>query len=115
MAGKHVVLLDDIIDTGTTICKAAEILKENGAKSVRAMITHPVLSGTAIEKVEASVMEELVVTDTIPLKRESSKINVLSCDWLIAEALHRIVSNESIDNLYETTIRNQRGTVHFIR
>lgn len=115
VAGKHVVLLDDIIDTGTTICKAAEILKENGAKSVRAMITHPVLSGTAIEKVEASVMEELVVTDTIPLKRESSKINVLSCDWLIAEALHRIVSNESIDNLYETTIRNQRGTVHFIR
>ena len=108
---KHVILLDDIIDTGTTICKAAEIIKENGAKSVRAMITHPVLSGNAIEKIENSCLEELVVTDTIPLKRESSKIHVLSCDWLFAEALHRVVNYESLDNLYETTI-HRKGVIH---
>ena len=78
VSGKHVILLDDIIDTGTTICKAAQIIKESGAKSVSAMITHPVLSGNAIEKVENSVLEELVVTDTIPLKRESNKSTVSS-------------------------------------
>ncbi len=105
--GKHVILLDDIIDTGTTICKAADIIKEAGAKSVRAMITHPVLSGNAIEKVENSALEELVVTDTIPLKRASSKIHVLSCAWLFAEAIRRVVNYESIDNLYETTIHRK--------
>lgn len=105
--GKHVILLDDIIDTGTTICKAADLIKQAGAKSVRAMITHPVLSGTAIEKVEASALEELVVTDTIPLKRTSAKIRVLSTAWLLAEAIRRIVNYESIDDLYETTIHNK--------
>ena len=104
---KHVILLDDIIDTGSTICKAAGIIKQSGAKSVRAMITHPVLSGNAIEKVEASELEELVVTDTIPLKRESSKIHVLSCDWLLAEAIRRVVNYESLDNLYETTLHHK--------
>lgn len=105
--GKHVILLDDIIDTGSTICKAANLIKENGALTVRAMITHPVLSGNAIEKIEDSALEELVVADTIPLKRESKKIHVLSTDWLIAEAIRRIVNNESIDNLYETTIHRK--------
>lgn len=105
---KHVILLDDIIDTGTTICKAASIIKESGAKSVRAMITHPVLSGNAIEKVEDSVLEELVTTDTIPLKRPSDKIHVLSCDWLFAEAIRRVVNCDSLDNLYETTL-HQKG------
>ena len=109
--GKHVILLDDIIDTGSTICKAAGIIMENGAKSVRAMITHPVLSGNAIEKVENSALEELVTTDTIPLKRESSKIHVLSCDWLLAEAIRRVVNYESLDNLYETTI-HRKGVIH---
>ena len=109
--GKHVILLDDIIDTGTTICKAAAIIKENGAKSVRAMITHPVLSGNAIEKIEDSCLEELVVTDTIPLKRESKKIHVLSCDWLFAEAIRRVVQYGSLDNLYETTI-HRKGVIH---
>ena len=107
---KHVILLDDIIDTGSTICKAAGIIKESGAKSVRAMITHPVLSGNAIEKVEASALEELVTTDTIPLKRTSDKIHVLSCDWLLAEAIRRVVCNESLDNLYETTI-HRKGVI----
>lgn len=105
--GKHVVILDDIIDTGTTICKAAEIIKQAGAKSVRAMITHPVLSGNAIEKVEASALEELVVTDTIPMKRESNKIRVLSTAWLLAQAIDRIVTHRSIDNLYETTLHDK--------
>ena len=108
---KHVILLDDIIDTGTTICKAAAIIKESGAKSVRAMITHPVLSGNAIEKVEASELEELVVADTIPLKRASSKIHVLSCDWLLAEAIRRVVNYESLDNLYESTLHH-KGVIH---
>ena len=80
---------------------------ESGAKSVRAMITHPVLSGNAIEKVENSVLEELVTTDTIPLKRESPKIHVLSCDWLLAEAIRRVVKYESLDNLYETTLHHK--------
>ena len=109
--GKDVILLDDIIDTGTTICKAAGIIMESGANSVRAMITHPVLSGNAIEKVENSALEELVVTDSIPLKRESSKIHVLTCDWLLAEAIRRVVNYESLDNLYETTIHH-KGVIH---
>lgn len=75
------------------------------------MITHPVLSGQAIEKVEDSVLEELVTTDTIPLKRESSKIHVLSCDWLLAEAIRRVVNYESLDNLYETTL-HRKGVIY---
>ena len=108
---RHVILLDDIIDTGSTICKAAGIIMESGAKSVRAMITHPVLSGNAIEKVENSALEELVTTDTIPLKRQSDKIRVLSCDWLLAEAIRRVVYYESLDNLYETNI-HLKGVIH---
>lgn len=111
---KHVILLDDIIDTGGTICKAANLIKESGAKSVRAMITHPVLSGDAIEKVEASALEELVVSDTIPLKRESGKIHVLSTAWLFAETIRRVVIYESIDNLYEDTI-HRKGVPEKIR
>ena len=107
---KHVILLDDIIDTGSTICKAAGIIKDHGAKSVRAMITHPVLSGSAIEKIEDSQLEELVVSDTIPLKRQSPKIHVLSTDWLFASAIQRIVNNQSINDLYETTIHH-RGVI----
>ncbi len=103
--GKHVILLDDIMDTGSTMMKAAEIIKEQGAKSVRAMITHPVLSGNAIEKVNNSVLEELIVTDTIPLKEESPKIKVLSTSWLFAETIRRVVNYDSISDLYELTIK----------
>ena len=71
--GKHIILVDDIVDTGNTLCKAAELIKSCGAQSVRAMITHAVLSGDAMEKIENSCMEELIVTDTIPLRRESKK------------------------------------------
>jgi ribose-phosphate pyrophosphokinase len=98
--GKDVVLVDDLVDTAGTICKAAVLLKENGAKSVRAVCTHPVLSGKAYENIENSVLEELVVTDTIPVKQESSKIKVLSVSSLFAMAIRKIHDNESISSLF---------------
>src|SRR5574344_2259353 len=98
VTGKHVILVDAIVDTGTTLCKAAALIKDNGAKSVRAMITHPVLSGSAVEKIEASCMEELIVTDTIPLKQISKKIRALSVAPLFAEAIRRVEYQESIAN-----------------
>ena len=104
--GKDVVLVDDIIDTGNTLCKAANLIKEEGAKSVKAMITHPVLSGDAIEKIENSAIEELLITDTIPLKRESKKIKVLSVAPLFAEAIRRVECCESIANLYEQSVKH---------
>lgn len=108
--GKHVILLDDIVDTGTTMCKAAKLIMEHGAASVRAMITHPVLSGNAIEKIEDSELTELVVTDTIPLKRKSEKIRVLSSAPLLAEAIRRVENYESISGLYDLAI-SQKGEV----
>lgn len=104
--GKDIVLVDDIIDTGNTICKAASVIKEHGAKSVKVMITHPVLSGDAIEKIENSEIEELIVTDTIPLRRESKKIKVLSVAPLFAEAIRRVESSESIASLYEQSVKH---------
>jgi ribose-phosphate pyrophosphokinase len=98
--GKDVILLDDIIDTGNTICKAAQIIKENGAKSVRAMITHPLLTGNAYQNVQSSVLEELIVTDTIPLKKQSDKITVLSTAETLAEVIKRVEQNASISDLY---------------
>src|ERR1700759_1871266 len=76
--GKDIVLIDDICDTGGTLAKAAGLLREKGAKSVRALCTHPVLSGNAYKNIENSVLEELVVCDTIPLKQQTNKIKVLS-------------------------------------
>jgi ribose-phosphate pyrophosphokinase len=98
--GKDVVLVDDLVDTAGTICKAAALLKEKGAKSVRAVCTHPVLSGKAYENVENSVLEELAVSDTIPLKQPSSKIKVLSVSNLYAKAIRKIHDNESISSLF---------------
>ena len=94
--GKNVVLLDDMIDTGGTLAMAAGLMKENGAKSVRAMCTHPILSGGAYEKIENSALEELVVTDTVPLKQESPKIKVLTVADLFAKVIEKIESHESI-------------------
>lgn len=102
--GKDVILVDDIIDTGGTLCNAAKLIKESGASSVKAMITHPVLSGEAIEKIENSSIEELIVTDTIPLRRESAKIKVLSVSHIFAEAIRRVQNSESIANLYEQAV-----------
>jgi ribose-phosphate pyrophosphokinase len=98
--GKDVVLVDDLVDTAGTICKAASLLKENGAKTVRAVCTHPVLSGKAYENIENSVLEELVVTDTIPLKHASPKIKVLTVSDLFAKAIRKIHDNESISSLF---------------
>ena len=98
--GKDVVLVDDLVDTAGTICKAALLLKEKGAKSVRAVCTHGVLSGKAYENIANSVLEEIVVTDTIPLKKESAKIKVLTVSNLFAKAIRKIHDNESISSLF---------------
>ncbi len=98
--GKDVILVDDLVDTAGTICKAAGLLKEKGAKTVRAVCTHPVLSGNAYENIDNSVLEEIAVTDTIPLKQESSKIKVLSVSNLFAKAIRKIHDNESISSLF---------------
>ena len=98
--GKDVVLVDDLVDTAGTICKAALLLKEKGAKTVRAVCTHPVLSGKAYENIENSVLEELAVSDTIPLKQPSSKIKVLTVSNLYAKAIRKIHDNESISSLF---------------
>ncbi len=100
--GRNVILLDDIVDTGGTLCKAAGIIMDNGATSVRAMVTHPILSGKAVEQIEASALTELIVTDTIPLKRESPKIKVISTADLFAEVIRRLKKKEeSISSLFK--------------
>ncbi|NLJ82396.1 MAG: ribose-phosphate pyrophosphokinase [Bacteroidales bacterium] len=98
---KNVVIVDDIIDTAGTICKAANTIKSLGAKSVRAMCVHPVLSGNAYENIEASSLEELITTDTIPLKRHSDKVTVLSTDKLFAKVINGVISNNSISSLFD--------------
>lgn len=101
--GKNVILVDDILDTGNTMIKAADLIMENGAASVRALITHPVLSGNAIENIEKSSIVELIVSDTIEVKRESPKITVITTAKLLAEVIRRVENYESISNLYEIT------------
>lgn len=98
--GMDVVLVDDLVDTAGTICKAAQIILDKGANSIRAIATHGVLSGNAYENIENSVLSELVVTDTIPLKSESSKIKVLSVADLFGKAIHAVTGNESISALF---------------
>jgi ribose-phosphate pyrophosphokinase len=105
--GKDVVLIDDIIDTGGTLCKAAAMLTEKGAKTVRALCCHPVLSGKAYENIEGSVLTELVVTDTIPLKKHIEKIKVLSVAPLWARAIRNVHENGSISSLYKQVINSQ--------
>jgi ribose-phosphate pyrophosphokinase len=97
---REVVLIDDICDTAGTLTKAANLLMEKGAKSVRAFCTHPVLSGKAFENIENSVLEEMVICDTIPLRMESSKIKVLSVADLFAVAIRNMYENKSITNLF---------------
>ncbi|MCG8306979.1 MAG: ribose-phosphate pyrophosphokinase [Cytophagales bacterium] len=97
---KDIVLVDDLIDTGGTLSKASIVLKEQGARSVRAIATHPILSGNAYENIEHSALEELVVTDTIPLYRESKKIKVLSVANLFAKGIRKTHTNESISSLF---------------
>ncbi len=103
VAGRSCILVDDIVDTAGTLCKAAEALKAMGAKSVVSYCTHPVLSGGAVARIEASVLDRLVVTDTIPLSPEgegSEKIVQLSLDELLAESIRRVSNEESISELF---------------
>ncbi|MEM9298298.1 MAG: ribose-phosphate pyrophosphokinase [Bacteroidota bacterium] len=98
--GKDVVMVDDLIDTGGTMCKAASLLMENGASSVRAVVTHPVLSGKAYDNIDNSVLEELVVSDSIPLRQESKRIRVLTLSDLFARAINNVHTHGSISSLF---------------
>jgi ribose-phosphate pyrophosphokinase len=101
------VIIDDICDTGGTLAKSAALLKEKGARSVRALITHPVLSGNAYENIENSVLEELVVCDTIPIRQETSKIRIISVAELFAVAIRNAFENKSITSLFVHSQRRQ--------
>jgi ribose-phosphate pyrophosphokinase len=96
--GKDVVLIDDMCDTAGTLTKAADLFIEKGALSVRAFCTHAVLSGPAYERIENSKLTELIVTDTIPLTKQSDKIRVLSTADLFADVIRRLVNNQSISS-----------------
>lgn len=100
VTGKNVVLVDDMVDTAGTLTKAADIMMERGALSVRAICTHPILSGKAYQRIEESKLEELIVTDSIPLRQSSSKIRVLSCADLFADVMVRVHENESISSKF---------------
>ena len=97
---RDVILIDDIIDTAGTITRAGQLLKDNGARSVRAFATHPIFSGSAMEKIDNSVFDEVVVTDTIPLKSPSKKIHVLSTAELFAEVIKKVENYESLSEFF---------------
>ncbi len=97
---RDIVLIDDICDTGGTLAKSAGLMKEKGARSVRALCTHPVLSGNAYENIQNSALEELVVCDTIPVRGVCDKIKILSVDELFAVALRNAYENKSINSLF---------------
>ena len=101
--GRTCVIMDDIVDTANTLCKAASALKENGARKVIAYCTHPVLSGGAVQRIAESELDQIVVTDTIPLSEEAracKRIRVLSCAQLLAETMTRISNEESVSSLF---------------
>jgi len=100
VTGKNVVLVDDMIDTAGTLTKAADLMIERGAISVRAISTHPLLSGDAYEKIENSKLEELITTDSIPLRRESDKVKVLSCAELFSDVMKKVHHNKSISSRF---------------
>jgi ribose-phosphate pyrophosphokinase len=103
VSGRRVIILDDLIDTAGTIVQAAEALKSEGAKEISACCTHPVLSGPAIERIQGSVLKELIVTDTIPLHEKAKtcgKIKVLSVAGILSEAVKRIYYNDSVSSLF---------------
>jgi len=100
VSGKDIVLVDDMIDTGGTLVKAANMMIDSGAKSVRAVCTHAVLSGEAYDNIENSLIEELIITDTLPLKKPSSKIKVLTISDLFADVIRSIDANRSISSQF---------------
>ncbi len=101
VTNKNVVLVDDIIDTGGTLTKSAKLIMENGAASVRAFCTHPVLSKDAYENINNSVFAEIFVTDTIPLRQQNDKIKVLSCASLLSDVIRKVQNCESISSLFK--------------
>jgi len=98
--GKDVIIVDDMVDTAGTLVKAAAIMKEKGALSVRAIATHPILSGEAYERIENSELTELIVTDSIPLSQQSSKIKVLSVADLFSHIIKKVFNHESISESF---------------
>lgn len=98
--GKDVIIVDDMVDTAGTLVKAAEIMKEKGALSVRAIATHPILSGEAYERIENSQLSELIVTDSIPLSQQSSKIRVISVADLFSHIIKKVFNHESISESF---------------
>jgi ribose-phosphate pyrophosphokinase len=103
VVGKTCIMIDDMVDTAGTLCVAAQALKDEGATKVVAYITHPVLSGAAVERISASALDALVVTDTIPLNEEAracSRIRQLSVAGLLAETMRRVRDEESVSSLY---------------
>jgi len=100
VTGKNVVLADDMVDTAGTLTKAADLMMERGAKSVRAICTHPVLSGNAYERIQNSKLEELIVTDSIPLTKKCDKIKVVSCAKLFADVMLSVHYNKSISSKF---------------
>jgi ribose-phosphate pyrophosphokinase len=98
--GKHVIIVDDMVDTAGTITKAADVMKEAGALSVRACASHCVMSGPASERVQNSALEEIVFTDSIPYSNRCAKVKQLSVADMFAETIRRVISNESISSQY---------------
>lgn len=101
VAGKNILIVDDLIDTAGTLTNAAVALKERGALSITATCTHPILSGPAFQRIEDSPIDELLVTDTVPLRKPSEKIKVLSVAGIFAEAIQRIHTNDTISALFD--------------
>jgi ribose-phosphate pyrophosphokinase len=100
--GKNVMLIDDIVDTAGTLTRAAEALKENGALQIMAACTHGLLSGPAYDRIEASAIERLIITDTIPLERQSDSIEVVSVSGLFAKAIRHIYTDRSVSTLFKS-------------
>ena len=100
VAGRDVIILDDMVDTAGTLTKAADVLKSKGATSVMACCTHGVLSGPAFDRISKSSLDELIITDTIPLKEPHDKITVLTASGITAKTIKRIYTNESIQSIF---------------
>jgi ribose-phosphate pyrophosphokinase len=98
--GMDVLLVDDIVDTAGTITKAADLMKSNGARSVRAIASHAVMSDPASERIDQSTLTEMIFTDSIPYSKKCEKVTILSVADVFADAIRRVCNNESISSLY---------------